>query len=64
VLTVWVEPEWRSDGVGRQLMSALIAARGELLIDRLFLHATPMGRPLYGSLGWHSDHELLQHDHG
>jgi GNAT superfamily N-acetyltransferase len=64
VLTVWVEPGWRSSGVGRQLMEALVAARDELSIDRLFLHATDMARPLYESLGFHPDETLLQLDHG
>jgi GNAT superfamily N-acetyltransferase len=62
VLTMWVEPEWRSRGVGRLLMEELLAAREELGIHRLLLHATDAGRPLYESLGFRANPTLMDLD--
>ena len=52
VRDVYVVPEWRSRGVGRQLIVAVIAEAERLGIDRLTLGASSMGRPLYASLGF------------
>jgi GNAT superfamily N-acetyltransferase len=60
VLTVWVEPEHRGDGVARRLMEELLAAREELGIQRLLLKATDMAKPLYESLGFTSPADLLE----
>ena len=60
VLTVWVDPEHRGDGLARRLMDTLLAARAELGIHRLMLKATAMARPLYESLGFTSPPDLLE----
>lgn len=58
VVNVYTEPEFRSQGVARALMSALMdwaAARGS---DRIVLHASEAGRPLYASLGFRPTNEM------
>lgn len=58
VLNVWTEPRWRRQGVAESLMEAVIAwARAERL-DRLVLHASEAGRPLYERLGFVRTNEM------
>ena len=49
---VYVVPQDRRRGVGRQLILAVIAEAKRLGVDRLTLGASSMGRPLYASLGF------------
>jgi GNAT superfamily N-acetyltransferase len=52
VLNVFTEPQWRRQGVAELLMRALMewaTARG---VQRLSLHASAEGRPLYEKLGF------------
>lgn len=58
VINVYTEPAFRRLGLARRMMEALIEwskARG---IERIALHASPDGRPLYESLGFLNTNEL------
>lgn len=58
VINVYTEPEFRRLGLARRLMDALIEWSRAAGIERIALHATPDGRPLYESLGFHDTNEL------
>jgi GNAT superfamily N-acetyltransferase len=52
IINVFTEPEWRHQGVAMLLLERIIQwARAERL-DRLVLHASEAGRPLYERLGF------------
>ena len=52
VLNVWTEPNWRRRGLATMLMKTILDwARAERL-DRLVLHASDEGRPVYHRLGF------------
>jgi GNAT superfamily N-acetyltransferase len=58
VVNVYVEPEYRQQGIARQLLTTLIewcAREGLRLIS---LHASDKGRPLYESLGFEQTNEM------
>ena len=58
VLNVYPEPAWRHRGLGELLMREVLAwSRGERL-DRLVLHASEAGRPLYQRLGFVATNEM------
>ena len=52
VLNVYVEPEWRGQGIAKRLMAAAEDAFTQRGIGYAFLHATETGRPLYERAGW------------
>jgi len=51
---VVVDPEHRSRGLGRLLVSGIVADLAPLGLKRVLLKASPEGRALYPSLGWTS----------
>jgi GNAT superfamily N-acetyltransferase len=58
VVNVYTEPGWRGQGIARALMRTLMdwaATRGA---DRVVLHASDAGRPLYVSLGFGGTNEM------
>lgn len=55
VVNMYVEPEARSQGVGRALLGAAHTAGPSLGLRRLYLYTTDDGRPLYESLGYRPD---------
>jgi len=58
VVNVYTDPHWRRQGVARALMKELMdwaLARGS---DRVVLHASDDGRPLYASLGFIPTNEM------
>jgi GNAT superfamily N-acetyltransferase len=58
VVNVYTEPDWRQRGVARTLMKTAMdwcIARG---FDRMLLHASDAGRPLYASLGFVASNEM------
>jgi GNAT superfamily N-acetyltransferase len=57
-VNVYTEPEWRGKGVARALMRRLMEWAVEVGSDRVVLHASDAGRPLYGSLGFHPTDEM------
>ena len=58
VLNVWTEPRWRRQGVAERLMQAVLAWAREERLDRLVLHASEAGRPLYERLGFVQTNEM------
>ena len=57
-VNVYTEPQWRGKGVARTLMRELMRWASEQGTDRVVLHASDAGRPLYESLGFHSTNEM------
>jgi GNAT superfamily N-acetyltransferase len=58
VLNVYTEPAWRRHGLGELVLREVLAwARAERL-DRLVLHASDAGRPLYERLGFVATNEM------
>jgi GNAT superfamily N-acetyltransferase len=58
ILNVFTDPPWRHQGVAVLLLQRIIEwARTERL-DRLLLHASEAGRPLYESLGFVGTNEM------
>jgi len=58
ILNVFTEPSWRHQGVALLLLQRIIEwARAERL-DRLMLHASEAGRPLYERLGFVGTSEM------
>jgi GNAT superfamily N-acetyltransferase len=58
IINVFTEPEWRHQGVAMLLLERIIQwARAERL-DRLVLHASEAGRPLYERLGFVDTNEM------
>ena len=58
VLNVYTEPEHRRSGVARAIMEAIIEwSRGQR-VERITLHASNEGRPLYESLGFEISNEM------
>ena len=58
VINVYTEPRFRRLGLARQMMEALIEWSRTAGIERIALHASPDGRPLYESLGFLTTNEL------
>jgi len=59
VVNVYTEPAWRGRGVARALMRQLMQWAADQDYDRLVLHASDDGRPLYVSLGFAPTNEML-----
>jgi GNAT superfamily N-acetyltransferase len=57
-VNVYTEPQWRGKGIARALMRELMRWASEQGTDRVVLHASDAGRPLYESLGFHSTNEM------
>ena len=58
VINVYTEPGFRRLGLARRMMEALIEWSRAAGIERIALHASPDGRPLYESLGFLATNEL------
>lgn len=59
VVNVYVQPAYRRGGLARRLMGAILDwSRGQG-IERVVLHPSTMGRPLYESLGFTPSNELV-----
>ncbi len=52
VINLYVEPEHRRSGVGHALFEACLAGAADRHVRRVFLKATPDGRPLYERAGF------------
>src|SRR5260370_14232219 len=61
VLNVYTEPEFRRQGIARQLMLAVIAWCREQRLRSLSLHASDFGRALYEALGIHPTNAMRLH---
>lgn len=58
VVNVYTEPPWRGKGIARALMQELMAWATDKGADRVLLHASDAGRPLYRSLGFVGTNEM------
>jgi GNAT superfamily N-acetyltransferase len=58
VQNVYTEPEFRRQGLARQLMLAAISWCREQGLHSVSLHASDFGRPLYEDLGFHQTNEM------
>lgn len=58
VVNVYTEPEFRGRGAARALMRELMKWAEAEGADRLVLHASDAGRPLYISLGFQPTNEM------
>jgi GNAT superfamily N-acetyltransferase len=58
VLNVYTEPDFRRMGIARALMEALLRWATPHGHDRVHLHASDAGRPLYQSLGFAPTNEM------
>jgi GNAT superfamily N-acetyltransferase len=58
VQNVYTDPAWRKRGVARALMAVVMQWASERSLDRLVLHASEEGRPLYVSLGFGPTREM------
>jgi GNAT superfamily N-acetyltransferase len=62
VLNMYTRPEWRRRGIASLLLQRLIQSAKEAGASRIWLHATPAGRPVYERAGFTpklSEMELL-----
>lgn len=59
VVNVYVQPVYRRLGLARRLMAAVLAWCREQGVERVALHPSSMGRPLYESLGFTPSNELV-----
>ena len=58
VVNVYTEPELREQGIARALMEMLMKWAASRGFDRVLLHASEFGRPLYHSLGFVPSNEM------
>src|SRR6202011_3257332 len=58
VVNVYTEREYRGQGVARALMRVLMKWASTVGSDRVVLHASDAGRPLYTSLGFKPTNEM------
>ena len=56
VASMATEPAWRSQGIGRAVVEALLGWFVAQGITRVELHATPAGEPIYRALGFGESH--------
>jgi GNAT superfamily N-acetyltransferase len=58
VVNVFTEREYRGQGIARALMRVVMKWASTLGADRVVLHASDAGRPLYTSLGFNPTNEM------
>jgi GNAT superfamily N-acetyltransferase len=58
ILNVYVEPEFRQQGIARRLMERAEEECRERGVVYEMLHASAMGRPVYDGLGWTLTNEM------
>lgn len=59
VVNVYVAPDYRRQGLARRLMITILDWCKEHGIERIVLHPSRLGRPLYESLGFAQTNELV-----
>jgi GNAT superfamily N-acetyltransferase len=55
---VYVEPDYRHQGIGRSLTQMNLDYLRSIGCTRAILHASPLGRPIYENLGFKPNNEL------
>jgi GNAT superfamily N-acetyltransferase len=61
IALVLVDERWRGQGIGRALLQRAIQYCESRQANSIRLDATPLGRPLYASLGFRDDFELARY---
>jgi GNAT superfamily N-acetyltransferase len=61
ILNVYTAGKFRRRGLARQLMEAVLRWCRENSIDTIILHASPLGRSLYESMGFSPSNEMRLH---
>jgi GNAT superfamily N-acetyltransferase len=56
---VYVEPDYRHQGIGRSLTQMNLDYLQTIGCTRAILHASPLGRPIYEQLGFQPNNEML-----
>jgi GNAT superfamily N-acetyltransferase len=56
---VYVEPDYRHQGIGRLLTQMNLDYLRSIGCTRAILHASPLGRPIYEQLGFQPNNEML-----
>jgi GNAT superfamily N-acetyltransferase len=56
---VYVEPDYRHQGIGRSLTQLNLDYLKTIGCTRAILHASPLGRPIYEQLGFQLNNEML-----
>jgi len=62
LLNFYVEPEFRSQGLGRTLLELAMAETRARRIRTVTLNASQFGRPLYESFGFEQSTEMMFHN--
>ncbi|MCL1473144.1 GNAT family N-acetyltransferase [Argonema antarcticum] len=55
---VYVEPDYRGQGIAKKLTSTAVEYLKSLGCTRVILHASPPGKPVYSSLGFSQTNEM------
>jgi GNAT superfamily N-acetyltransferase len=58
IANIYTKPEYRSQGIARRIMNAILDCCRSEGFKGVSLHASPFGRPLYESLGFVSTNEM------
>ncbi len=58
ILNVYTEPEFRKQGVARQILQTILAWVKQQGLRSVNLHASKEGRPLYEKLGFEATNEM------
>lgn len=58
ILNVYTEPEFRKQGIARQIMLTILAWVKEQSLRSVNLHASKQGRHLYEKLGFEATNEM------
>jgi GNAT superfamily N-acetyltransferase len=58
IINVYTEPAWRKQGLASLLLKQVIQWSQEQKLDRLLLHASEQGRPVYERLGFVLTNEM------
>lgn len=58
IWSVYVDPPHRGQGIAKKLTSAAIAHLKAMGCTRAILHASPLGKPVYSSLGFSDSNEM------
>ncbi len=55
---IYVEPDYRRQGIVKKLMAEAIACLKSIGCIRAILNTSPLGKPIYSHLGFHESNEM------
>lgn len=59
IWNVYVLPDYRSQGIAKQLTKTAIDYLKTLNCTKAVLHASPLGKPVYGNIGFTPSNEMM-----